>query len=76
MSFVTSYVTPKDWMMQEMMHMVDGADPSMAGTATTLPMRQHNMRVRGRVICMNTIENEREFIVRCEVRHTELCLYR
>ena len=70
MSFVTSspYVTPKDWInnsMQEMMRMVDGTDP-MACT-TTHPMRHHNMRVRGRVICMNNIENEGEFIVRCEV---------
>jgi hypothetical protein len=45
--------------------MVDETDP-MACT-TTHPMRHHNMRVRGRVICMNNIENEREFIVRCEV---------
>lgn len=70
MSFITSspYVTPNDWInnsMQEMMRMVDETDP-MAGSAIH-PMRQHNMRVRGRVICMNNIENEREFIVRCEV---------
>ena len=79
MSFLTPYTAPRDWFRQnvnEMMNMADDFDRNFDTTTSMMPSilgtvptgRSRLLGSDQRFMNLNVLENDKEFVVRCEVR--------